>query len=97
MVRGLLALTLLTMAAMAATNGERPRCTAALQATFWPLEANTDPKLARQLARDGVLEMCSLGWMRYHWRAVTVNAKRAAEKARAAEEKQARAETKLRR
>ena len=80
MVRALV-LTFLLGGAAVAEPPKRPPCTAALQSSFWPADANADPKLARQYAQQGVLEICEMGWMRYRWRAVTVNAKRAAAQA----------------
>ena len=58
----------ISMAAESAVvGGERPTCSALLRGQMWPLEANSDSKLATKLARQGRLEICVRGSWKYHW------------------------------
>jgi hypothetical protein len=51
----------------------RSACTRETQGRFWPEQANTDRKLARELTRSGELQICSRGFFRYNWEPLTVN------------------------
>ena len=48
-------------------SDERPACNAEQTGLMWPLAANTNPSLVRQLAREGTLWICSRGSWRYRW------------------------------
>jgi hypothetical protein len=58
-----------------AKEPRRPACNARNQGQFWPAEANSSQSAARQLARSGELEMCSLVVWKYRWEHMTVNAR----------------------
>lgn len=72
---------LLPAAAQGAVEPERPACSSALEGQFWPLQANSDRKLASKLARCGQLDMCSRGMFRYRWRSMTVRVDQLSRKA----------------
>ena len=77
MVKTLLLLVLLA-AASAADDPKKPACNSANGGRFWPDAANTDPALARRMARCGNLEICTFTGWRYKWQSATVNVRQLA-------------------
>jgi len=63
--------SLLICAALLACVGvalaEQPRCNKDELGKFWPEEANKNPVLAMQLARNGDLQVCSRSGWHYRW------------------------------
>ncbi len=48
-------------------------CTKGTRGTFWPLEANADRKVARQLIQAGELYMCTARAWNHRWELLAVN------------------------
>jgi hypothetical protein len=53
----------------------KPACTRQIAGRFWPEEANSDPAVARQLSRQGELEICTRTTWSYRWVSPTVDAR----------------------
>lgn len=51
----------------------RPPCNARNRGQFWPEQANSDREAARQAARCGELQVCTVGLWRHHWEPLTVH------------------------
>lgn len=64
----------IAIAAEVANHGEsRPACNAVTRGMMWPLEANGNGKIAVQLSKHGLLEICTRGPWKYRWVAPVVH------------------------
>ena len=68
-----LAALLLCTAIGFASDSVRPQCNSRNRGRFWPEEANRSGAAARQAARCGELQMCTIGLWRYGWQNLTVS------------------------
>ena len=59
---------------------ERPACGKQNRGQMWPAEANGNPRLANQLAREGALEIYQKSDWRYRWRSPSVHIRQLAER-----------------
>ena len=59
---------------------ERPACGKRNRGQLWPAEANGNPRLANQLAREGQLEICQKSDWRYGWKSPSVHIRQLADR-----------------
>lgn len=57
----------------AGAGGQRPACGAMTRGLMWPLEANANARLAVELSRHGLLEICSRSSWKFRWTAPVVH------------------------
>ena len=58
---------------MFAQEPPRAACTKEMRGTLWPVEANADRKVARQMIQAGELYMCRARTWSYKWELLAVN------------------------
>ncbi len=65
---------LLSLACCAwAADGDKPRCTSAINGKLWPESANTDRIAFRDAMRSGDLEICAAYGWKHHWDRLTIS------------------------